>query len=110
MKEEEWLQGIREVVTDYAKAKAERVHLEHFRKSKKALLMKQAEAEGVKAVNAQEAWAYAHPEYIELLEGLKEATEKEVFQHWRLKQREWRFEQYRTECANSRAERARYGA
>ena len=48
----------------YAKAKAERVRLEEFRKSKKALLMAECEAP---AVNAREQYAYAHPDYIVLI-------------------------------------------
>lgn len=110
MKEEEWLHGIQQVIADYARAKGERVYLEQFRKSKKALLMRQAESEGITVAAKQESYAYAHSEYQELLEGLKAATEQEVYQLWRLKQREWKFEQFRTEAANARAERQRYGA
>ena len=55
----------------FAKAKADRVYLEEFRKSKKALLMKDALKQGIEAANAQEREAYADPEYIELLRGLE---------------------------------------
>lgn len=109
-KSEEWLSGIRDIVSDYAKAKAERVYLEHFRKTKKSLLMREAEESGIKTGVAQEAYAYAHEDYQALLEGLKSATEVEVYQQWRLKQREWKFEAWRTEQANQRSERQRYGA
>ena len=61
----------------YAKAKATRVHLEEFRKSKKALLMRDAMLQGIEAANAQEREAYAHPEYVELLHGLAAAIEEE---------------------------------
>ena len=47
----------------FAKAKSERVFLEEFRKSKKALLMKDALLNGIEAANAQEREAYANPEY-----------------------------------------------
>lgn len=110
---EHWLQGLRELVTDYAKAKADRVYLEHFRKSKKAMLMAEAQAKDpdqYKSAASQEVYAYRHPEYVELLEGLREATETEEFRRWQLKSREMRFEEYRTEQANQRAERGRYGA
>ncbi len=107
---EPWLDGIRKIITEYADAKSNRQHLEHYRKSKKALLMAEAGSQGVKAANAQETYAYGHVEYIELLEGLREATKVEVYQYWRLRQREWKFEQWRTEQANQRTERARYGA
>ena len=39
---------------DFAKAKAKRIYLEEFRKSKKALLMKDALRNGTEAANAQE--------------------------------------------------------
>ena len=45
----------------FAKAKAERMYLEEFRKSKKALLMQQ---HGEKPIGAQEREAYAHADYI----------------------------------------------
>jgi hypothetical protein len=55
----------------YAEAKAERVHIEEFRKSKKALLMRTAMLGGTKTAAAAEVEAYADPEYIELLKGLR---------------------------------------
>ena len=61
----------------YAQAKANRVYLEEFRKSKKALLMK---GSGESAIGAQEREAYAHADYLQLLEGLREAVEKEIRQ------------------------------
>lgn len=109
---EHWLQGLRQLIADYAKAKADRVYLEHFRKSKKAILMAEAEAKDpdrYKSAASQEVYAYRHPEYIELLEGLKEATETEEFRRWQLKSREMRFEEWRTEQANNRQEAKRYG-
>ncbi|HMZ86791.1 MAG TPA: hypothetical protein PK343_08785, partial [Giesbergeria sp.] len=45
----------------YAQAKADRVHLEHFRKSKKALLMNECTE---KVATAREQYAYSHPDYI----------------------------------------------
>ena len=45
----------------YAQAKADRTYLEEFRKSQKAMLMKDAEVEGHKTSAAQEREAYAHP-------------------------------------------------
>jgi hypothetical protein len=109
---EHWLHGLRTLVKDYAEAKAQRVYLEHFRKSKKAMLM--SEAEGIdpmkyKSVASQEVYAYRHAEYIELLEGLKVATETEEYRRWQLKSREMRFEEWRTEQATQRQEHKRYG-
>ena len=47
----------------FAKAKAERVYIEEYRKSLKAILMKRSLET---AVNAQEREAYSHQEYVEL--------------------------------------------
>jgi hypothetical protein len=83
----------------FAKAKAERVYLEEFRKSKKALLMKASpETSGI----AQERDAYAHPEYLTLLDGLKQAVEVEEGLRWHLIAAQARVEIWRTESANNR--------
>jgi hypothetical protein len=58
----------------YAQAKADRMHLEKFLGSKKALLM-QASDKATSA--AKEMDALAHPEYIALLDGLKVAVYQE---------------------------------
>lgn len=84
----------------YAKAKAERVYLEEFRKSKKALLMKSCDAT---AINAQEREAYSHPEYVALLEDLKTAVENEETLRWSLVAAQARVEIWRTESANNRS-------
>lgn len=84
-----------------ATAKGERVFLEQFRKSKKALLMN---ASTSKTVAEREADAYAHPEYIQLLEGLRAAVEREEHLKWMLTAAEARVELYRTESANARAQ------
>ena len=85
----------------FAQAKAQRVYLEEFRKSKKALLMQES---GDKAANAQERDAYAHTEYVALLEGLKSAVEVEEQLRWMLIAAQARIEIWRTEQANARAE------
>ena len=86
---------------DYSKAKAQRVYLEEFRKTKKALLMKDAMAK-YEAANAQEREAYAHPEYQELLKGLQEAIEIEEELKWKLEAAKMRFQAWQTESANNR--------
>ena len=65
---------IRDHGAKLAHAKATRIYLEEFRKSKKALLMKQSLET---AVNAQERDAYSHPEYLQLLNDLRAAVEAE---------------------------------
>jgi hypothetical protein len=84
----------------YAQAKAERVYLEEFRKSKKALLMKDS---GLGSVAAQEVYAYAHPDYITNLDGLKAAVEMEETLKWGLIAAQIRTELYRTQSANNRS-------
>ena len=88
----------------YAKAKSERVYLEEFRKSKKALLMKDALARGIEAANAQEREAYADVEYQELLTGLASAIEAEETLKWHLEAARMRTDIWRTEQANARME------
>ena len=85
----------------FAKAKAERVYLEEFRKSKKAILMKRSLEE---TIGAQEREAYAHDEYQELLKGLRQAIETEEKLRWDLIAAQARVEIWRTEQANLRAE------
>lgn len=83
----------------YAKAKAERIYIEEFRKSKKAILMKQS---GDQSAAAQERDAYAHPEYQELLLGLKDAVENEENLRWKIASAELQIELWRTQSANNR--------
>lgn len=83
----------------YAKAKAERIHIEEFRKSKKALLMGECVE---KAVNAREQYAYSHPEYIALLQGLKAAVEIEESLRWSQIAAQLRVEIWRSEQATNR--------
>ena len=85
----------------YARAKAERIHIEEFRKSKKALLMAEC---AEKAVNAREQYAYSHPEYIVLLEGLKAAVEVEEQLRWAQIAAQLRVEIWRSQEASNRAQ------
>ena len=87
----------------YAKAKAERIYLEEFRKTKKALLMKVAMEMGYESAAAQEREAYAHPEYQELLKGLAVAIEEEETLKWMLTAAQMKSEIWRTESANERS-------
>lgn len=86
---------------NFAKAKAERVYIEEYRKSLKAMLMKRSMEN---AIGAQEREAYAHDEYVQLLQALKEATEIEEKLRWDLIGAQARVEIWRTEQANNRAE------
>lgn len=90
------LDYLRDSAPAYAKAKADRVYLENFLKSKKALLMRDAEEAGHKSAAAQEREAYAHREYMQLLEGLREAVEAEECFRWRMVAAQARIETWRT--------------
>ena len=78
------LDFLRDNAPAYAKAKSERIYLEEYRKTKKALCMVAAETRGITAVTAQEREAYADPQYQELLLGLKAAVEEEEKLRWLL--------------------------
>ena len=85
----------------FAKAKAERTYIEHYRKSLKAILMKKSNES---AIGAQEREAYAHPEMLELIKGLQAAVEIEEKLKWDITAAELRVEIWRTEQANNRQE------
>ena len=87
------------VAPEYAKAKAERVYIEEFRKSKKAILMQQCSEQ---SIGAQEREAYAHPDYIKLLAGLQAAVEAEETLRWKMTAAQLRVEVWRTQSANDR--------
>ena len=87
---------------EYAKAKSQRVYLEEFRKTKKALLMKEALTNGIEAANAQEREAYADAEYTELISGLAAAVEEEETLKWQMEAAKMRVDIWRTEQANNR--------
>ena len=109
MDREQRMQEIREHIKKYAEAKSKRIYLEHFRKSKLAILMKTC-CDQDTAVNFQEREARRHHEYLEVLDGLKEAVEIEEKARWELKLVEMNFEEWRTRHADQRAERQRYNA
>jgi len=85
----------------YSKAKATRMYLEEFRKSRKAQLMSQA---GTEVLGKQETFAYAHPEYIQILEGIREAVETEEKYRWLMTAAQARIECWRTEQYSARIE------
>ena len=63
----------------YSKARSERIYLEEFKKSKKAILFRESPE---KTVAEREHWAYAHPEYQELIKGIRAAVEIEEKLRW----------------------------
>jgi hypothetical protein len=86
---------------EYAKARAERIYLEEYRKSLKAILMKRSIES---AVNAQERDAYSNDEYVSLIAGLRAAVEIEEELRWGLVAAQARIEVWRSMEATQRAE------
>lgn len=99
------LDFLRDNAPAYAKAKAERIYLEEFRKSKKAMLMREAETAGQKSAVSQERDAYAADEYLTLLEGLRDAVEAEETLRWRLVAAQAKIDAWRTLESSQRFER-----
>lgn len=85
----------------FAKAKAERIYIEQYLKSLKAILMKESIEQ---TVNAQEREAYSDARYVDLLKGLKEAVEAEEELRWALVAAQARIEVWRSMEATNRAE------
>lgn len=104
------LHELRETAGKYSKAIAQCDYLDEFKKSKLAILMRSAERDGFSTIAAQEREARAHPQYLELLDGLKDAREAAESLRWELKIAEIGAEVWRTKQANLRAERKGYGA
>jgi len=96
------IEFILENAPKYAEAKAQRVYIENFLRTKKALLMKEAMAKGIDSGVAQEREAYAHPEYQELLLGLQVATEREEALKWKLIAAQMKSDIWRSEQASER--------
>lgn len=90
------LDFIRDNASAMASAKADRIQIEEFRKSKKALLMVAAEKAGHNSAVAQEREAYAHPEYVEFLNALGAAIEKEEKLRWLMIAAQARIEVWRS--------------
>jgi hypothetical protein len=84
----------------YAQAKASRVQLEEFRKSKKAMLA--SEEEG--SLGAKEMYAYAHRDYVDLLFQIKEAVIQEEELKYKLEAAKLRVEVWKTEEYTKRVE------
>jgi hypothetical protein len=96
------IEFILEQAPRFAEAKAQRVYIENFLRTKKALLMKEAMAKGIDSGVAQEREAYAHPEYQELLLGLQVATEREEALKWKLIAAQMKADIWRSEQASER--------
>jgi hypothetical protein len=96
------IEFILEQAPKFAVAKSQRIYLEEYRKTKKALLMKDALTKGFDSAAAQEREAYAHPEYQELLQGLAAAIEQEELLKWKLAAAQMKSDIWRSEQASER--------
>ena len=91
---------LRDNADNAAKARAERIYMEEFRKSLKALIMK----EHIDAtVSAQEREAYADPRYQTHLEALRQAVYRDEKARFMRIAAEAKIEAWRSLSANSRA-------
>jgi len=93
----------------YSTAKAHQGYLEDFKKSKIAMLMKEAQAQGINTASGQEREAYSHDEYVDLLKNIRTATENESKGRFLLRSLELEIEIWRTQQANERQERKLLG-
>jgi hypothetical protein len=91
---------IRDNAPKFAEAKAQTTYLENFLKSKKAMLM----SEEIGTLGNKEANAYAHPDYVEVLQGLKAAVAVEHEIKWRMEAAKLKFEFWKTQQFNTRVE------
>ena len=85
----------------YAKAKSDRMFLEEFRKSKHAQLKSLA---GTEVLGKQDTFAYAHPEYVEILEGIRAAVEIEERYRWLMTAAQAKVSVWQTMQFNARME------
>lgn len=95
---------LEELSQKYAQAQANAEFLDDFTKSKLAMLMKAAEAQGAGSAVIQEREARRDGEFLRHLEGKKVATEQALALKWKLTIAQMRFEMWRTKAANKRAE------
>lgn len=86
---------------DAARAKAERIYLEEYRKSIKAKIMGKHLS---LPVSAQEREAYSSQEYVAHLEVMRDAIENDELCRWQMIAAQAVIEAWRTASANQRIE------
>jgi hypothetical protein len=97
----EALDHIRDNAKPYATAKAHVTYMMEYRKTLKAMLMRDC---AEKTESAKEAYAYSHPDYIKHLEGLKEAVAIAEQHRWWMVGAEAKIEVWRSLESTNRAE------
>lgn len=83
----------------YANAQANYERLSEYRKSKKSLLMLTSEET---SAAMKEAEAYAHPEYLDLIDEIKAFQVEAITLRLQIEAAKLRVEVYRTDSANNR--------
>ncbi len=101
---EKRFEDLRKTAEKYAVAHGQAGHLDEFKKSKLAILMKKYEKDGFATSAAQEREARADPDYIKLLDGLHVANVESERLRWELKLAEMKIDVWRTQQSNKRAE------
>lgn len=101
---------LREIGRRYAKAKAQRDYLTHFRKSQLAILTAEIMADSKESHASAQTKARARQEYLDVLNGLREATEQAEALYWELQLAIEGIGIWRTKRASERAEKNGYGA
>ena len=94
------LQAMHDTGPLLAQARAERVYMEEYRKSLKALLMK---ASTQSSAAMQERDAYADASYLLHLQGLRQAVEREETLRWRMVTAQTAVEVWRSQESSARA-------
>ena len=90
---------LRDTADSTAQARANRIYMEEYRKSLKAMLMKEHAS---LPVSAQEREAYADPKYVAHLDAIKEAVFIEQKALFLREAASAKLEAYRTQSANYR--------
>lgn len=90
---------IRDKAGEYAKAKAERIYIEEFLGSKRAILIQEING----TVQERESYARSHADYLVLLESLREAVETEETFRWMMVAAQAKIDLYRTQESSKRA-------
>lgn len=90
------LDFLRDNAPAMAKAKAERVYMEEYRKSLKALEMVKAENLGAKSAATQERDAYSSTNYTDHLEALRVSVQNEEALRWLMVAAQAKIEAWRT--------------
>lgn len=94
------LDYLRDNADEAAKARAERVYVEEYRKTVKAQIMKE---HGTMSGVLQEREAYADPRYVAHLDAIKAAVERDERCRFMLAAAEAKIEAWRTQSSNERA-------